>query len=119
MDDFQIFGDLAFYLVLIFLLIGFLASAIKILREYERGAAALPVHPGQHRHRKELDHRLSLPDGTDAADAQHRPVGQCVRNSRYGRPARLSDGPGRSRGIENQLQRLGGVLQVDDHNVHE
>jgi regulator of protease activity HflC (stomatin/prohibitin superfamily) len=37
MDDFQIFGDLAFYLVLIFLLIGFLASAIKILREYERG----------------------------------------------------------------------------------
>jgi regulator of protease activity HflC (stomatin/prohibitin superfamily) len=33
----QIFGDLAFYLVLIFILIGFLASTIKILREYERG----------------------------------------------------------------------------------
>jgi regulator of protease activity HflC (stomatin/prohibitin superfamily) len=33
----QIFGDLAFYLVLIFILVGLLASTIKILREYERG----------------------------------------------------------------------------------
>tara|TARA_R110000787_G_scaffold47193_5_gene114369 strand:- start:199 stop:966 length:768 start_codon:yes stop_codon:yes gene_type:complete len=32
-----IFGDLAFYLPLIFLLLIFLISAIKILREYERG----------------------------------------------------------------------------------
>ncbi|MCC5988505.1 MAG: slipin family protein [Pararhodobacter sp.] len=37
MDLFAIFGDLAFYVVLIVLLLAFLASAIKILREYERG----------------------------------------------------------------------------------
>ena len=37
MDIFAIFGDMAFYIVLIVLLLGFLASAIKILREYERG----------------------------------------------------------------------------------
>ncbi|MCC6001041.1 MAG: slipin family protein [Pararhodobacter sp.] len=37
MDIFAIFGDLAFYGVLIVLLLAFLASAIKVLREYERG----------------------------------------------------------------------------------
>ncbi len=37
MDVFAMFGDLIFYIVLIFLILSFLASAIKILREYERG----------------------------------------------------------------------------------
>ncbi|MGO8041161.1 slipin family protein, partial [Rhizobium leguminosarum] len=31
------FADLAFYLVIIFILLVVVASAIKILREYERG----------------------------------------------------------------------------------
>ncbi|MFN3937348.1 MAG: slipin family protein [Gemmobacter sp.] len=33
----DIFGDFAFYIVLIALVLGFLGSAIRILREYERG----------------------------------------------------------------------------------
>ena len=33
----DIFGDLIFYIVLLFILLGILATAIKILREYERG----------------------------------------------------------------------------------
>ena len=37
MDIFSIFGDVAFYGVLLVLLLAFLSSAIKILREYERG----------------------------------------------------------------------------------
>ena len=37
MDILPIIGDLAFQIVLVVLLLAFLASAIKILREYERG----------------------------------------------------------------------------------
>ncbi len=37
MDIFSIFADAAFYVVLLALLLAFLSSAIRILREYERG----------------------------------------------------------------------------------
>ncbi|TVS04460.1 MAG: slipin family protein [Rhodobacteraceae bacterium] len=37
MDIFNIFADAAFYVVLLVLLLAFLSSAIRILREYERG----------------------------------------------------------------------------------
>ena len=37
MNIFTLFGDVAFYAVLLILVLAFLASAIKVLREYERG----------------------------------------------------------------------------------
>ena len=37
MNIFTLFGDVAFYGVLLILVLAFLASAIKVLREYERG----------------------------------------------------------------------------------